>query len=221
MTENDIRRLVKESVKRIVREEYQNKDADYWLEHSPSRQFTVDNKGKEAMKKLKDMEDGGVKMNKKQKQDESRRMSSKKMSGERDGWSDEKILKTHQDLNKKKEQDEARIRRAVRESIKHVLRENMSLGNKRPLREFGWDENRDDLIGMTMEDAIAQLESEGWKWNPNDETRDQNDETTITTHLYPGPKKRTGRYRPYVYLKCKCDDSTQMITVITAIETWN
>ena len=86
MTENDIRRLVKESVKRIVREEYQNKDADYWLEHSPSRQFTVDNKGKEAMKKLKDMEDGGVKM------------------------------------NKKKEQDEARIRRAVRESIKRTIR---------------------------------------------------------------------------------------------------
>jgi hypothetical protein len=34
------------------------------------------------------------------------------------------------------------------------------------LREFGWDNEREDLVGMDLDDAIMQLKKEGWYENP-------------------------------------------------------
>lgn len=95
-------------------------------------------------------------------------------------------------------------RRKFGESVKQY--------RKRPLREFGYDSVREDLIGMSLTDAISQLEQEGWKWNPSNEKRNGN---TLEVTLTPSSSEM-GNVR--VYLKCVADYNKQTFIVDSAEE---
>ena len=107
---------------------------------------------------------------------------------------------------------ESDLHKIVKESVKRVLSE------RKLLREFGYDHDRQDLVGMDLRDVISQLETEGWKWSPTNEKRIGDKLKVI---LYPTTKK-TERFKDvWFYLECKADDENQNFIVIDACECYN
>ena len=119
-------------------------------------------------------------------------------------------------MNKKQtiKLNESQLKKIIKESVVNILNKQ-----RRLLREFGYDNRRDDLVGIELGDAIEQAESEGWKWNPRDERRDGD---ILQTILRPNGSMDTGRYSSVcLYLTSRADDESNSFRVESACETWN
>ena len=86
--------------------------------------------------------------------------------------------------------------------------------SKHALREFGWDNEREDLVGMDLDDAIIQLKKEGWRENPRYEKREGD---YLTSML----EKQDGIYRGSIYLFSSSNPNTQSFVVKKATECFN
>lgn len=96
----------------------------------------------------------------------------------------------------------------------YELWESRKQRSKKLLREFGFDNKREDLIGMNVDDAIAQLKKEGWRVSERDEKREGNYLTTVGY-------KRDGNYNASIYVVSTPDDSSRTFTVTDATECYN
>jgi hypothetical protein len=86
--------------------------------------------------------------------------------------------------------------------------------SKHALKEFGWDNEREDLVGMDLDDAIIQLKKEGWRENPRYEKREGD---YLTSML----EKQDGIYRGSIYLFSSSNPDTQSFVVKKATECFN
>lgn len=86
--------------------------------------------------------------------------------------------------------------------------------SKHALREFGWDNEREDLVGMDLDEAIMQLKKEGWRENPRYEKREGD---YLTSML----EKQDGIYRGSIYLFSSSNPDTQSFVVKKATECFN